>query len=37
MLWFQVQEKPVESLYGLATLALGVVVYFLFVRETKAS
>jgi APA family basic amino acid/polyamine antiporter len=35
MLWFQIQEKPRESLYGLATLALGVVVYFLFVREKK--
>jgi APA family basic amino acid/polyamine antiporter len=35
VLWFQIQEKPRESLYGLATLALGVVVYFLFVREKK--
>jgi APA family basic amino acid/polyamine antiporter len=37
MLWFQIQEKPVESLYGLATLALGVVVYFLFVHEKKTA
>lgn len=35
MLWFQVQAKPVESLYGLATLALGGLVHFLFVREKK--
>jgi APA family basic amino acid/polyamine antiporter len=37
MLWFQVQEKPVESIYGLATLALGVIVHFLFVREKKTA
>ncbi len=35
MLWFQIQEKPIESLYGLGTLALGVLVYFLFVHEKK--
>jgi len=32
MLWFQVQKKPAEILLGLGTLALGVAVYFLFVR-----
>ncbi|MBU6180618.1 MAG: amino acid permease [Verrucomicrobia bacterium] len=37
MLWFQVQEKPVESIYGLATLALGIIVHFLFVREKKTA
>ena len=34
MLWFQVQEKTTEFLYGLGTLALGAVIYFLFIRGT---
>jgi hypothetical protein len=32
VLWFQIQGKTTEFLYGLATLALGLVVYFAFVR-----
>lgn len=32
VLWFQIQEKTVEFLYGLGTLALGVVVYLLLAR-----
>jgi APA family basic amino acid/polyamine antiporter len=32
VLWFQIQQKTVEFLFGLGTLALGIVVYFLFVR-----
>lgn len=35
MLWFQIQEKTVEFLYGLGTLGLGVVVYLLFARGDK--
>ncbi len=37
VLWFQIQQKTVEFLYGLGTLGLGVLVYFLFVRGGKAS
>lgn len=33
MLWFQIQKKPIELLYGLGTLALGVIVYFALVRN----
>ena len=33
-LYFIVRDKPWESLYGLATLALGMVVYFLTMRKT---
>ena len=29
VLWFQLQEKTTEFLYGLATLAIGVVIYFI--------
>lgn len=32
VLWFQIQQKTTEFLYGLGTLALGVVVYLLFAR-----
>lgn len=32
VLWFQIQQKTVEFLYGLGTLGLGVVIYFLFVK-----
>ncbi len=35
VLWFQIQQKTVEFLYGLGTLALGVVVYLLFVRGDR--
>lgn len=34
VLWFQIQQKTVEFLYGLGTLGLGVVIYFLFVKPT---
>ncbi len=30
VLWFQIREKPTELLYGLGTLGLGVLSYFLF-------
>lgn len=33
VLWFQIQEKTVEFLYGLLTLGIGVVVYLLLVRK----
>ena len=33
-LYFIVRDKPWESFYGLATLALGMVVYFLTMRKT---
>ncbi len=34
VLWFQIQDKTTEFLYGLATLGLGLVVYFAFVRPS---
>lgn len=36
VLWFQIQQKTVEFLYGLGTLALGGVVYLFFVRGKTA-
>jgi APA family basic amino acid/polyamine antiporter len=33
VLWFQIQEMPREFLFGLGTLALGVVIYFTLARE----
>jgi APA family basic amino acid/polyamine antiporter len=37
VLWFQIQQKTVEFLYGLGTLGLGVLIYFLFVRPSSAT
>lgn len=37
VLWFQIQQKTVEFLYGLGTLGLGVVIYFLFVKPQGAT
>ncbi len=38
VLYFQIEQKPKEFCYGLATLALGILVYVLFVRgERKTS
>ncbi len=38
VLWFQIQQKTTEFLFGLGTLAIGVVVYLVFVRgEPTAS
>lgn len=35
VLWFQVQQRTTEFFYGLGTLALGVLVYLLFMRGEK--
>ncbi|MCB1090040.1 MAG: APC family permease [Verrucomicrobiae bacterium] len=32
VLYFQIREKPVEAAWGLATLAVGLIIYLLFVR-----
>ena len=37
VLWFQIQQKTVEFLYGLGTLGLGVLIYFLFVRPSSVT
>jgi APA family basic amino acid/polyamine antiporter len=37
VLWFQIQQKTVEFLYGLGTLGLGVLIYFLFVCPSSAT
>lgn len=37
VLWFQIQQKTEEFLYGLGTLGLGVVIYFLFVKPQGAT
>ena len=36
VLWFQVREKTTEFLFGLGTLALGALLYFLFVRRARS-
>ena len=37
VLWFQIQQKTVEFLYGLGTLGLGVLIYFLLVRPSSVT
>ncbi|MEM7700290.1 MAG: amino acid permease [Verrucomicrobiota bacterium] len=35
VLWYQIQNKPIEFLWGIGTLALGVVVYFVISSKGK--
>ncbi len=37
VLWFQIKEMPLEFLFGLGTLGLGVVIYFTLARERSGA